>query len=471
MAGKNYTWQVSSPNIETGEGVISSTYKINGKIPITTISTSNPLGYVKVFPNSNSNNLNIKNLEYAIRTDGKITYRVQDGTQNPRLYNSLQDLADGRGNWDGTTTMQVQKQMTANLTASIKSYNQNNPAQKIGPSTAPSEEPTENEKQVASVEESLEGAQSINITNITGNVKTDYGSPLYYPSDLRNNRQDRIIFTMKRLKGSVINPNTFNSNVRAVDRRVNIEDIKGSVTLPIQPLINDNNTVDWSGGTLNAIQAYGAAASMKLIGSENGVDLANNASRIMGAIAKEITSKGIYQDAFKVYFAQEAVGVQNLLSRATGAVLNPNLELLFNGPSLRPFGFTFRLSPRDNKEATEIRKIIRFFKQGMSVKTTSSNVFLQSPNVFDIHYKTYDKDGKEIEHPSINRIKRCALLSCDVDYTPDGTYMTYNDERRTMTSYGLTLRFNELDPLYEDDYNTNSNNNETSSIQNDEIGY
>lgn len=471
MAGKNYTWQVSSPNIETGEGVISSTYKINGKIPITTISTSNPLGYVKVFPNSNSNNLNIKNLEYAIRTDGKITYRVQDGTQNPRLYNSLQDLADGRGNWDGTTTMQVQKQMTANLTASIKSYNQNNPAQKIGPSTTPSKEPTENEKQVASVEESLEGAQSINITNITGNVKTDYGSPLYYPSDLRNNRQDRIIFTMKRLKGSVINPNTFNSNVRAVDRRVNIEDIKGSVTLPIQPSINDNNTVDWSGGTLNAIQAYGAAASMKLIGSENGVDLANNASRIMGAIAKEITSKGIYQDAFKVYFAQEAVGVQNLLSRATGAVLNPNLELLFNGPSLRPFGFTFRLSPRDNKEATEIRKIIRFFKQGMSVKTTSSNVFLQSPNVFDIHYKTYDKDGKEIEHPSINRIKRCALLSCDVDYTPDGTYMTYNDERRTMTSYGLTLRFNELDPLYEDDYNTNSNNNETSSIQNDEIGY
>lgn len=471
MAGKNYTWQVSSPNIETGEGVISSTYKINGKIPITTISTSNPLGYVKVFPNSNSTNFNIKNLEYAIRTDGKITYRVQDGTQNPRLYNSLQDLADGRGNWDGTTTMQVQKQMTANLTASIKSYNQNNPTQKIGPSIAPSEEPTENEKQVASVEESLEGAQSINITNITGNVKTDYGSPLYYPSDLRNNRQDRIIFTMKRLKGSVINPNTFNSNVRAVDRRVNIEDIKGSVTLPIQPSINDNNTVDWSGGTLNAIQAYGAAASMKLIGSENGVDLANNASRIMGAIAKEITSKGIYQDAFKVYFAQEAVGVQNLLSRATGAVLNPNLELLFNGPSLRPFGFTFRLSPRDNKEATEIRKIIRFFKQGMSVKTTSSNVFLQSPNVFDIHYKTYDKDGKEIEHPSINRIKRCALLSCDVDYTPDGTYMTYNDERRTMTSYGLTLRFNELDPLYEDDYNTNSNNNETSSIQNDEIGY
>jgi hypothetical protein len=31
--------------------------------------------------------------------------------------------------------------------------------------------------------------------------------------------------------------------------------------------------------------------------------------------------------------------------------LNPNMELLFQGPQLRPFNFTFRLSPRDQKEA------------------------------------------------------------------------------------------------------------------------
>ena len=92
----------------------------------------------------------------------------------------------------------------------------------------------------------------------------------------------------------------------------------------------------------------------------------------------------------------------------------------------------------------------------MSVKTSSSNIFLKAPNIFDIRYITYQKDedgnDREVDHPSINRIKTCALLAAAVDYTPDGSYMTYDDPRRSMTSYGLTLSFNELDPIYEDDY-------------------
>jgi len=466
MAGKNYTWQVSSPNIGTGEGVISSAYKVNGKIPITTISTSNPLGYVKVFPNSNSTNFNIKNLEYAIRTDGKITYRVQDGTQNPRLYNSLQDLADGRGNWDGTTTMQVQKQMTANLTESVKTYNQNNPTQKIGPSTAP----TTQQQVSASIEGALEEGKEQGISNtnikIDANYRKVYGN-YYYPKDLETNKQDVIKFSMLRIAGSSIRTD-FQAGTQVINRTF-INDIIGSVTLPVQPSITDNNTVDWSGGTLNAIQAYAAAAGINLIGSNDVADLGTQVGTILGQIAKEITTNGDNAQALKVFFAQEAVGIQNLLSRTSGAILNPNLELLFNGPSLRPFSFTFRLSPRDESEANQVRQIIRFFKQGMSVKTSSSNIFLQSPNIFRIRYLT--RDGKESEHPSINRIKRCALLSCDVDYTPDGTYMTYNDPRRTMTSYGMTLRFSELEPIYEDDYLPNTETTKGRPLANDEIGY
>ena len=88
----------------------------------------------------------------------------------------------------------------------------------------------------------------------------------------------------------------------------------------------------------------------------------------------------------------------------------------------------------------------------MSVKTSTSNVFLKSPFVFDIKYVTYDNDGTDTLHPSISRIKTCALLSCDVDYTPDGSYMTFNDGTRTMTSYGLSLRFSELEPIYSTHY-------------------
>ena len=57
----------------------------------------------------------------------------------------------------------------------------------------------------------------------------------------------------------------------------------------------------------------------------------------------------LLNQAILAAIAGEAVGVQGLLSRATGTVLNPNLELLFQGPQLRPFTFQFRLSPRGNR--------------------------------------------------------------------------------------------------------------------------
>ena len=88
----------------------------------------------------------------------------------------------------------------------------------------------------------------------------------------------------------------------------------------------------------------------------------------------------------------------------------------------------------------------------MSVKTSSSNVFLKAPNIFDIQYQTFNTDGTEIVHPSINIIKTCALTSCNIQYTPDGTYMTYEDPYRTLTSYQLTMQFSELDPIYDSDY-------------------
>jgi hypothetical protein len=237
------------------------------------------------------------------------------------------------------------------------------------------------------------------------------------------------------------------SNFKPGDRR--LKKIEGSVTLPIQPGITDSNAVEWGGANLSGPDAYLASLSMGAMNSREG--LTGMLSDVMGRVQKDLKEIGgntDFQRAIKLYLAQEAVGVQGLLSRASGAIINPNLELLFNGPSLRPFNFTFRLSPRSAPESANVKRIIRFFKQGMSVKTAASSIFLKAPNIFDIKYISSGKD-----HSSLNKIKNCALLGCDVDYTPDGTYMTFNDEDKTMTSYQITLRFSELDPIYEEDYN------------------
>lgn len=302
----------------------------------------------------------------------------------------------------------------------------------------PEPEPTANPE----VTDAVENAKPIDVALEDSLGRRDFG--IYtYPIDLKSNKQDRIIFTLKEITGSKIQPKFAGPITRKK------ENISGQVTLPIQSGITDNNSVDWSNSSLNAIDAYVASSSFTLMNQPNAPALVSSMQQILGDIATQVKAQS---DPLKLFLAQEAAGIQGLVSRATGGILNPNLELLFNGPQLRPFNFTFRLSPREEQEATQVRSIIRFFKEAMAVRTTKSNVFLKSPFVFDIKYVTYNNDEKGDLHPSISRIKTCALLSCDVDYTPDGTYMTFNDGSRTMTSYGLSLRFSELEPIYSTDY-------------------
>jgi hypothetical protein len=147
-------------------------------------------------------------------------------------------------------------------------------------------------------------------------------------------------------------------------------------------------------------------------------------------------------------FVQMATGIDPV-TRKFGLVQNSNLELLFQGPALRNFTFTFKLSPRSKDEADVVMKIIRFFKQGMAAKTTKEGVFLKSPDTFRIAYHHKNK-----LHPYLNKFKECALTGCNVNYTPDGNYSRFYDG--PMTSYELQLSFTELEPIFDRDYGNES---------------
>jgi hypothetical protein len=156
-------------------------------------------------------------------------------------------------------------------------------------------------------------------------------------------------------------------------------------------------------------------------------------------------NSGAVRTGIAAIFTAQAIGKSNILSRTQGAVFNPNMELLFSGPTLRPFNFTFKLSARSVADREQIRQIIRFFKQGMAVQRTASTLFLKAPHTFKIQYLHKNKD-----HPYINLIKECALQSFTVNYTPEGNYMTFADG--LMTSYEITMQFQELEPIFNDDY-------------------
>ena len=275
---------------------------------------------------------------------------------------------------------------------------------------------------------------------------------------------------MRQSTGQVINPTDLTANIGSRKRTAKV--IEGSVTLPITTGIKDSNMVDWGKDTMNPLQAFTAAAALGVFDAagKEGKTVEQAAGEALQGVPSIAKNKGV-QQAISTMIAGAAAKTNNLLSRAGAAVENPNLELLFNGPGLRAFQFTFQMSPRDANEAAQVKSIINFFKQGMAVKTTSTNIFLRAPNYFEVDYVTFTNDGRMIPHPSINRIKQCALLACSVDYTPNNSYMTYSDASRSMVSYTLDLQFGELDPLYESDYYDRPLAMENSTTSSTNIGY
>ena len=222
---------------------------------------------------------------------------------------------------------------------------------------------------------------------------------------------------------------------------------KGTVTLPIQSGIKDQNAAGWGEDTMNPLEAMMGKSALDLVMEGK----ADNVGKAGEQIQKDTEA---FQKGIGAAVVSSATGVKGILARTEGKVVNPNLELLFQKPTLRPFSFQFKLSARNPEEAAEIVKIIRFFKQNMSPQKgggsggTSANLFLKAPNTFQIHYMHEGKGGKE--HPYIGRPKECAMTSFEVDYTPDGNYSTLRDG--FMTSYTISMSLKELEPVFYEDY-------------------
>lgn len=221
----------------------------------------------------------------------------------------------------------------------------------------------------------------------------------------------------------------------------------GTVQLPMQPNLSESNSVDWKPGSMNAITgAFGGMAMDAIDTLSQGQfgqafsDLISSGTDFAQTIAKDPNLEYF----IKAYFAGQAVGA-NLTARATGSVINPNLELLFNGPRLRDFRFNFTLTPRSEDEAKVIKRIIKFFKKNMRPATSDTGLFLYTPNIFTLEY--IHNSGEP--HPYLNKFKPCALSQFDVQYTPGGSYATYGDG--SMTQYSITMNFNELEPVYQNE--------------------
>ena len=272
-----------------------------------------------------------------------------------------------------------------------------------------------------------------------GTREKGFGSYVF-PSSLRQGTdgQDFLKFDMLKYEPRDFDNKSFSFKKRTDTNKRTI----GTVILPIPGGIQDAQSVSFGDSKMTPLDMAKANIALTTVseGVTAGIGAAGDAATNLAA------SFGDNKKALAAVIAGMAAGAGDMLTRTTGAITNPNMELLFNGPELRTFSFQFLLAPRSQEEAKTIIQILRFFKQGMAPIRTKSRLFLKSPHTFQLSYR----NSKGQDHKYLNKFKECALANFGVNYTPNGNYSTYEDG--VMTAYQMTMTYKELNPIYNDDY-------------------
>ena len=241
----------------------------------------------------------------------------------------------------------------------------------------------------------------------------------------------------------------------------------GSAILPM-PKVVDTNGAEWGKSDLNifGLAAIGTIAGaedvLKKLGAFNTENLDKDEQNVFKNIKKAFTQESDRErtstlrslgGALGVAIASDVtaqalgqnIGQNNLLARLGRGALNPNAELLFQGPVLRDFNFDFLMVARSDREGQEIRKIIRWFKEGLAPKFQNST-FLQTPDIFKLEYQRGKKTLKTVNQFSPGGL---ALRTIGVDYAPNGYWSAYRDSQPV--SVRISVNFAELRPIYQQD--------------------
>lgn len=278
-----------------------------------------------------------------------------------------------------------------------------------------------------------------------------------YPLTIENG-QDRVVITQFQYKRSQV--------VQTETQLRNLKKLNGTVTLPMPNDLSEANSVGWGEDSLSNAAALLMPGLSGLAVSIAGGNF-GTATADVSKLAEAIQNKGLstrIQQSLQVNAAASILKKANVnvnpeayISRVTSAAINPNLELLFNGPKLRQFSLAYKMVARSKEEATEIRKILRFFKKGMAPQRTQSqefSFFLGAPNVFRIDFKSGSSDNSL---KSIGQFKTCALVAFSANYTPDGFYAAFDDPNVGSQPVAVTMQmgFTELTPVFNDEYSDN----------------
>ena len=247
-------------------------------------------------------------------------------------------------------------------------------------------------------------------------------------------------------------------------------DISGrtDVMLPIPQDLSNEIQAQWQG---KQFTATGRAATAALAAGNFAF-----ANKVVGNIAGNAKA---LQTALNTAVLNSIPGVGGNISfndvsgSTRGIVINPNAELLYDSPEMREIGMIFKLVAKNKDESNTIKSIVDLFRAasmprwgakggqlGLLDNNDSTSVKEnKNDRRFDIGGEdnwirvpdlckfTFMKGHKP--HPYLIQFKPCAISAVEVNYTPDGTYATYNSGAPVAVE--LRLNFMETKLIYADE--------------------
>ena len=236
------------------------------------------------------------------------------------------------------------------------------------------------------------GGNKTTLTKLSDEVRTKprdrYMSryTYYYPVQLKHNYdQDKLQISVLEYKPRPIGEGS-PSGLGIGEREGYTSRVLGSVFLPVPGNVSDSNSVSWDQDTMDPVKLLASDAFFDNV--QKGDGAIDGVADTLGQIGVSVGERsGGVKEAVAAALAKAATG-GSILTRSTGKIINPNMELLFKGPQMRTFQLAWKMSPRSYEESEMIKKIIRMFKQSMAVKRSESQLFLKSPNTYKLRYMT-----------------------------------------------------------------------------------
>jgi len=236
-----------------------------------------------------------------------------------------------------------------------------------------------------------------------------------------------------------------------------------SIVLYMPEDVSTGFRTNWGGKNFSNI----GAGLLRSAGSNGLASMASKLGETAGDAIAKIDSMAAAAAINKVVGKITGDNLTNddIFGSISGAILNPNTELLFGGVDMRNFQLNFKLVPRSKSEADDINEIIKTFKKAMlpsknasgadiigDIAFKNNNVgFIGVPKVCNVTFM----HGSG-EHKHLPKYKMCAITSVDVNYTPDGQYATYVNSQGQPVAIGLALNFQETKICFAEDIDQGS---------------